>query len=179
MWRQMYNINIILWYPVGCVSFSFTEQNCFQCPAFSLSVRLQMTCTLFRLWSKPSESLNILKHHFSCQPCLVCVSEPSSCLLVSDFLRLLPAEFCTLAQIANRSHGKYFVTQPICRKPCYNHCSLMMTSISASIVSVLLNAINMNHTDWMWSVLHGSIEQCRVTNASRENEMCYLNNFRY
>lgn len=139
----MYNLNIILWYPVDCISFSFTEQNCFQCPAFSLSVRLQMTCTLFILLLKPSESLYILKHHFSCQPCLVCVSDPSSCLLVSHFLRLLPAEFCTLAQITNitnRSHGKYLVTQPICRKPRYNHCSLMMTS-------VLLSAINMNYTD--------------------------------
>lgn len=120
MWRQMYNINIILWYPVGCVSFSFTEQICFRCPAFSLSVKLQMTCTLFGLWFKSSKSLYILNYHFSCQPCLVCVSDPSSCLLVSDFLRLLPAEFCTLVQLTNKSHVKYFMAQPICGKPHYN-----------------------------------------------------------
>lgn len=124
MWRQMYNINIILWYPVGCVSFSFIEQICFQCPAFSSSIRHQMTRTLFRLWFKSSKSLYILNYLIelsAASPAWSVLVTQAHVYCLSDFLRLLPAEFCTLVQITNKSHVKYFVTQPICGKPHYNH----------------------------------------------------------
>jgi len=34
----------------------------------------------------------------------------------------------------------------------------MTTSISTSVISVVFNPINMDRTDWMWSILHGIIQ---------------------